>query len=120
MRLVSLANPGKTAIGHHRSSGSNGIDLPAVSLLRTKPILGAKGIQHRVVDIQSLRSNVHDLAGLETTVGAGDAMENSRQLSLHIVVATISRFGRMVINEFSRIVRPFGSRHSSLSKALRK
>ena len=52
------------------------------------------GSQHGVVDIDSLLTEVDDLTGLEATTGGGDRVEYARELTFHIGVATISRFGR--------------------------
>ncbi len=51
-------------------------------------------IQHRVINIDTLSAYVHDLTGLESTIGTRDSVEDSGKLSLYVGVTTITRFSR--------------------------
>ena len=59
----------------------------------TEAMGGAHGLQHGVVDVEALGVDVHDLAGLEAAVGAGDGMEDAGQLPLGIGVSPVTGFG---------------------------
>jgi len=55
----------------------NGIDGGMVPIFRTESVCRAHRRQHGVVDVQSFSIDVHDVACLESTVGAGNRVEDS-------------------------------------------
>ena len=48
---------------------------------------------HGVVNVDSFSPEIHDLAGFESVIRARHCMENSTQLPLHVVVASVAAFG---------------------------
>ena len=77
-----------------RCSGANRIYRVHLPLCRPEPIGHAHPREHRVVDVDALRPDIHDLACLETAVRAGDRVKNARQLSLDVVVTSVTRLSR--------------------------
>ena len=69
------------------------IDAAFVASVRAEFSFGAHSPDHGVVDIEAFGFDIHDLAGLEAAVGAGDGVENTGEFALHVVVAAVAGFG---------------------------
>ena len=51
--------------------------MPTLTLGRAESMFGAHRAHHRVVYIEPLSPDVHDLTGFEAAIGAGDRVEHS-------------------------------------------